>query len=119
MSELEATEILDEKAVVEIAERYNKKESGEGVRRVENAILEKETRDDGTTIKAAADRNKSRVIKLGDSKAAPEMDFIARKMKAEEFEKFSGELKLLLDDKDKQADAVTELILKKKRSLER
>jgi len=118
MSELEATEILDEKAVVEIAERYNKKGSGEGVRRVENAILEKDTRDDGTTIKAAADRNKSRVIKLGDSKAAPEMDYIASKMKAEEFEKFNGELKLLLDDKDKQADAVTELILNKKRSLE-
>ena len=117
VSELEAADSLDEKTVVDIAERYNNKDSGEGVKKFENALLEKTTRDDGTLIKAAAERNKNRIIKLGDSKAVLELDYLAKKMDSAEFNEFSEEVRSLLDNKDKQSAAVNELILKKKRSL--
>jgi hypothetical protein len=119
MRELEAVERLDEKAVVEIAERFNVKDTGEGTKRVENVVLENESREDGSTIKAAADRNKARVAKLGDTRVMPELDFIARKLEPEEFEEFSGEVKTLLDNRDKKPEDIAEVIITKKRSLEK
>jgi hypothetical protein len=116
--ELETADKLDEKAVVEIAERYNAKDSGEGAKRVESVVLEKAERDDGTTIRAAAERNKKRVSKLGDSGAMPELDAVARRLPPEEFEKFSGEIKLMLDDSGKSPDDVAKVILARKRSME-
>ena len=49
-------------------------------------ILENQERDDGSTIRAAAERNKKRVIKLGESGAMPELDAVARRLPPEEFE---------------------------------
>lgn len=118
MRELEAVEKLDEKAVIEVSERFNVKDTGEGTKRVEKEVLENETREDGSTIKAAAERNKARVVKLGDTRVMPELDYIARKLEPEEFEAFSGKVKLLLDDEDKKPEEIAEVILTKKRSLE-
>lgn len=118
MRELEATDKLDEKAVIEIAERFNEKDTGEGAKKIETVVLETETREDGSVIKAAADRNKNRVIKLGDSRAMPELDYLARTLEPNEFEVFSNEVKELLDDKNSKPESVTKLILAKKRSLQ-
>ena len=118
MRELEAVEKLDEKAVLEVAARFNEKDTGEGTKRVEKEVLEAEIRDDGSTIKAAIERNKARVIKLGDTKAVPELDYIARALPEEEFKVFAEEVKVLLDDKEKPAQEIAKVILEKKRSLQ-
>jgi hypothetical protein len=48
----------------------------------------------------------------------PELDAVARRLPPEEFEKFSGEIKLMLDDSGKSPGDVAKVILARKRSME-
>lgn len=115
--ELETAKKLDERAASTVAERYAEPSIVESVKRLEAVIMEKDKLEDGAVIKAAASRNQARAKKLTDSLKLPEADVVVRSLSDEEFEKFSAELKTILDDKKKTAKEVAELITKNYRSL--
>lgn len=115
--ELEVAEKLDERAAETVSGRYAEPSMVESIKRLEAIIMEADKREDGTVIKAAANRNKERAEKLTDSLNLPEANVVVRSLSDEAFGKFSAELKSLLDDKEKTAKEVSELITKKYRSL--
>ena len=117
MRELEATEELNESAALKVTDRFAEPDMTVSINKLEAAILEPDKRADGSTIKAAADRNLTRTAKLTDTLKLPELDQIARSLSEEEFAAFSVELKTALDDNTKTPQNVAELVTMKHRSL--
>jgi hypothetical protein len=117
VAELEAAEKLDESAALRVTDRFAEPDIAVSINKLESAILEPDKRADGSTIKAAADRNTARTTRLTETLKLPETDEIVRKLSDEEFEEFAVELKTVLDDKQKTPQNVAELISKKHRSL--
>lgn len=115
--ELEATEELNESAALKVTDRFAEPDMTVSINKLEAAILEPDKRADGSTIKAAADRNLTRTAKLTDTLKLPELDQIARSLSEEEFAAFSVELKTALDDNTKTPQNVAELVTMKHRSL--
>lgn len=115
--ELEASKKLDESAALTVSDRFADPNIVTGVQKLEAAVLEPDKRADGSTIKAAADRNQTRTEKLTETLKLPEVGKIVSSLDDKAFEEFAAELKTALDDKKKTPDKVAELITTKYRSL--
>jgi hypothetical protein len=115
--ELEAAEKLNENAALKVTERFAEPDMIASINKLEAAILEPDERADGSTIKAASDRNLARTTKLTDSLKLPELDKVVRSLDDEELSVFADELKTALDDKTRTPQNVAELVASKHRSL--
>lgn len=110
--ELEKAKRLDASTAREILRRYDDEDLGEGIRRVEEEILEPETRPDGTPDPEAKKKNDAIRKKLAEAQVVPETDRILRRLKVEEQKKFMKELGRMLSDPKTSPGAVAEYIRK-------
>ncbi|MEJ5365788.1 MAG: hypothetical protein WHS86_11845 [Desulfosoma sp.] len=116
--ELEQVKRLDAGAAREIMRRYDDENLGEGLRLVEETLLEPETRPDGSVDPEARRRNDGIRKKLAEAQVVPEIDQLMRRLKPEEQEKFMRELTRMVVDTAVKPQAIAEYVRKVMRSVE-
>jgi hypothetical protein len=116
--ELEQVKRLDAGTAREISKRYDDENLGEGIRLVEETVLEPETRPDGTPDPEARRRNDGIRKKLADAHVVPEIDRLMQCLKPEEQEKFLKELARMVADTAVKPQALAEYVRKVMRSVE-
>jgi hypothetical protein len=115
--ELEKAKRLDAATAREIMKRYDDEALGEGIRVVEEKILEPETTPDGTPDKEAAKRNEQVRKKLAEALVVPEIDQLMRRVKPEAKEKFLEDLNKMVKEPGVEPTALAEYVQEAMRSL--
>lgn len=115
--ELEKAKRLDASTAREIMKRYDAEALGEGIRMVEQKILEPETTGDGIPDTEAMKKNEMVRKKLAEAQVVPEIDEIMRRIKPEAREKFLEDLNALVKDPSVKPAALVEFVHGTSRSL--
>ncbi|GAB4275661.1 MAG: hypothetical protein Kow0092_31280 [Deferrisomatales bacterium] len=110
VAELERKETVNERAAREVVERYGARGVGEGIQRLEAELMEKETRADGSVIKAAFERNRTRAERLAATGRVPQLDALARRLPPDELRAFAEELRGALAKPNLPPEALGEII---------
>ncbi len=117
VKELAEKEVLDEKAVLTVASNYGDKKTGEGISRLEAVVMENTKRSDGTTIKAASERNRKKAGKLVDSNMTLEIDSLVKRMSGEKLALFGSKINEILGNQDSTPEDVATFVKNTKRTL--
>ncbi len=117
--ELEKVKRLDASTAREIMKRYDDEALGEGIRMVEEKVLEPETTPDGSPDKEAIRKNEAVRKKLGEAQVVPEIDQLMRCLKPEVRERFQEDLIKLVKEPSVSPDTVAEFVHEVMRSLKR